>query len=283
MYYALVSFKTVPKPGFSHHFYAESYSYTREKLENSLEIVYIKKGNLTIEFEDETMLAEPGSIFVLIRTLPLTIKAEKGSMHTHCTVELISDFEFELVRDKTEIPPDYPGLVLPFVTPPCPETERMKKKLYSVVSELSVSGNTAGFTSSLCCMGILEEINSIYKSKSLNDTKDSSILCYKIRRYISEHLNESIHLSDISNHLGKTSVYLNSVFKKENGTTIHQYINREKIRIISELMENKGLPFKTACENAGITDVSYGYRMFKKHTGITPAHYKGSFRHVNKI
>ena len=40
MYYALVSFKKIPHIGFAHHFEAENYNYTRQILENSLEIVY---------------------------------------------------------------------------------------------------------------------------------------------------------------------------------------------------------------------------------------------------
>ena len=41
-------------------------------------------------------------------------------------------------------------------------------------------------------------------------------------------------------------------------------------------MATKGLEFKSACESAGITDVSYGYRLFKKQMGITPGEYKNS-------
>ena len=68
--------------------------------------------------------------------------------------------------------------------------------------------------------------------------------------------------------------YLATVFKKETGITIGQYINSEKIRLISELMNNKGLSFRLACESVGIADVSYGYRLFKKQMGLTPGEYK---------
>ena len=68
MYYALITFKNVPKLGFAHHFYAESYDHTRQKIENNLEIVYIKKGNLTISLGEKTMLAKPGRVKLIAIT-----------------------------------------------------------------------------------------------------------------------------------------------------------------------------------------------------------------------
>jgi len=50
-------------------------------------------------------------------------------------------------------------------------------------------------------------------------------------------------------------------------------MNREKIRLIAELMEYQGLTFQEACENVGITDLSHGYRLFKRHMGVTPKQY----------
>lgn len=274
LYYALVSFNDVPKIGFAHHFYAENYNYTRQKLENSLEIVYVKEGDMEITLGEDSVFAPEGSVFVLIRTLPFIIKT--GKCHSHCTLELISDFSFEIVKTKEDIRRDFGGLVIPFVTLPGKISENVKKQLYSVVSDLSVSRELNEFSASSCAMGILETLHSKFKREHLGDMRTSSILCYKIKRYISDHLCESISLSDISEDMSKTSIYLNSVFKKETGTTIGQYINSEKIRLISELMQNRDLSFKNACESVGIADISYGYRLFKKQMGVTPGKYKDS-------
>lgn len=278
MYYVLLSFNDVPKIGFAHHFYAENYSFTRKKRENTMEIVYVKEGDLEIALGEKNMLAPKGSVFVFMRSLPFAINTKKGSQHAHCTVQLISDFNFEIARTKEEIPSDFKGLIMPVITPPGKTAEAIKKKLCTIVSDISVSREKNGFSSSLCALGMLEDIHSKFKSEFLHNMQTSSILCYKIKKYISEHLCESLSLADISKSMGKTSIYLNSVFKKETGTTIGQYINSEKTRLVAELMLNKGLPFKKACESAGISDISYGYRVFKKQMGVTPGEYKGSQR-----
>ena len=276
VYYALVSFNSVPKIGFAHHFYAENYMNTRQRVENSLEIVYIKEGALEITLEEDTMTAPEGSVFILLRTLPLSLRAKGSTNHSHCTVQLISDFKFDVAKSREEIPSDFAGLILPFVTEHGKIGEVIKKQLFSVVSDLSVSREKNEFSASVCCMGMLEALHAKFRAEYMAGMHTSSILCFKIKKYVSEHLSENIDLSDISASLGKTSIYLNSVFKKETGTTIGQYINSEKIRLISELMINKSLPFRQACESVGITDVSYGYRLFKNKMGITPAKYKSS-------
>lgn len=281
LYYALVSFEKMPKIGFAHHFYAEKYGYTRTKLENSLEIVYVKEGDMEITLGEETMLAPAGSIFVLLRPLRFSMKTKEKCPHSHCTVQLISDFSMAVAKKKEDIPPEFEGLILPFVTPPGKTAETVKKQLYSIVSDLSVSRELSEFSASACAVGILEALHAKFRAEYLDDMHTSSILCYKIKKYISEHLSESLSLSDISDRLGKTSIYLNSVFKKETGTTICQYINGQKIRLIAELMHNKGLPFRFACESVGITDISYGYRLFKKQMGVTPGEYKVSRKENN--
>ena len=93
---------------------------------------------------------------------------------------------------------------------------------------------------------------------------------YKIKHFIANNISKELPLSKIAEAMGKTPNYLNSVFKDATGMGIHQYISRERVRTICELMQTQGIPFKKACECVSILDVSYGYRLFKKHTGVTP-------------
>ena len=53
---------------------------------------------------------------------------------------------------------------------------------------------------------------------------------------------------------------------------------REKMRLIAALMEDRGLTFRDACENVGITDLSHGYRLFKRYMGVTPKQYMSAER-----
>ena len=276
MHYTLISFNKIPKIGFAHHFYAKNYKCVRKNMENSLEIVYIKKGTLKIKLEGNTMHATPGCVFAFVRTLPFTFETDKDALHTHSTIQLFSNFEYTFAKSEKEIPENFDGIIIPFITEPCHETEIISKKLNSIISDISASRETNDFSSSLTAISILEILSDKFKKSYIKKSTGTSLLCYKTKLYISEHISEKITLSDIARHLNKTSVYLNSVFKNETGLSIGHYINSEKVRLITELMQNKSLPFKNACENVGISDVSYGYRLFKKQLGITPCEYKKS-------
>ena len=134
-------------------------------------------------------------------------------------------------------------------------------------------------SASLAACGILARLDRLYRQKLHTGRGASSLLEYKIKRYVAENIHRSIPLSDLAAALDKTPNYLNSVFKAASGISIHQYIAREKVRLIGELMEGKGLSFQTACENVAIEDISYGYRLFKKHMGVTPRAYLSSEKH----
>ncbi|MBR5460422.1 MAG: helix-turn-helix domain-containing protein [Clostridia bacterium] len=261
----LLDFNELPKIGFAHHFKAENYNHSYFPREDNFEIVYVKKGRITVEIWGGNFVAEEGSVFLLFRNHPINIISSDKGTHSHCSVQLIMDYTAALSED---VPEDFAGLVLPLYVPASEVTERIKRELYSIVSDIGVSREHRGAHASLIAVGILRALSEL----RITDNK-SSIVSYMIKRYISEHLGEKILLSDISAHLKKTPNYLNSVFKAANGINIHQYVTAERIKTISELMLNKGLSFKVSCESVGIYDVSYGYRLFKKHTGLTPSEY----------
>lgn len=78
---------------------------------------------------------------------------------------------------------------------------------------------------------------------------------------------------DIAYELHKTPNYLNYVFKKVNGISIKQYVNREKISKVIQLCTNYSMNLKDAGEYIGIHDESYLSRLFKKVTSMTYTDY----------
>ena len=124
---------------------------------------------------------------------------------------------------------------------------------------------------------ILSEISRIYEFGISNKenlfSPSEYLLSNSIKRYTAENLNRNILLTEIGEVLSKTPNYLNAVFKKVNGITIKQYINKEKINTVCLLMQNYGLSLKEAGENVGITDQNYLSRLFKKTMGISAQKY----------
>ncbi len=269
-----ISFDELPTIGFAHHFNMDNYSQTYRGDENSFEIVYVKSGTLTVSIYDKEYEVLPGSVFVLCRNLPVRLSAANGSSQSHCTVQINTTGSIEFFPKDTDLPPYHKnGMFIPMIVPPSPESETIKRELFSVISTTSTFGHDGNFPALMRAMGILSRLDSIYFKSLDTSKKKSSILEYKIKRYISDNISKPISLKSVAEDLGKSSNHLNTIFKKSNGTGIHQYITKEKVRIIGECIKKRNLSFKDACESVSIFDVSYGYRLFKKHYGITPSQY----------
>lgn len=280
MYSGFLRFNNIPEIGFAHHFYAENYSSKYGEDKKSFEIVYINSGGIEVDFNGEKFYADEGSIFVLFRHLPLMLRCRDNNPQSHCTVQVKFDYDFRLISDGEF--PGNDGVLLPFIIPPCKETEHIKQELYSIVSDMSISRDGNAFSSSLKFLHIMQQLDRIARKKQDTHSSSLSIISYRVKKYVSENIHKAISLSDISNALDKTPGHINHVFKETNGITITQYITKEKIQMLVSLMQNKNLTFKEACFNVGISDISYGYRLFKKHMGITPGEYLSGDIHIHK-
>lgn len=261
---------TIPQVGFAHHFHAEHYDFSYATSDRSFEIVYVKSGSITAQIMDETYLIQPGSVFLLFRQLPIRLQSDMAQ--AHCSVQLVGEFHFSGMGGEVQ-EPDTNGLILPLILPPCAEAELIGKELYRIISELGVSREKNGHAASLAAMGLLAYLDRLCRKKAAAEQSNVSVLNRKIKKYIAEHIGQDIGLSEIAGAMEKTPNYLNSVFKSETGLPICRYIAREKVYFMAELMKNRGVSFKVACENASIQDISYGYRLFRRHMGMTPGEY----------
>ena len=203
----------------------------------------------------------------LFRHLPITLFSKNSLLQTHCSIQLIMDYECILMDKVTTAPTNREAIILPFITPVCSETETVKKALFALVSDLGTEKTEGGLSAGLTGASILLKLSKILMKRLSNMQSAPSLLEYRIRKYIAANIGEKISLEDLSKSLKRTPNYFNHVFREENGMSIHRYINQERARIIAELIQAKGLSFRIACENAGVSDISYGYRLFKKHMG----------------
>lgn len=269
----LIQFCDVPKFGFAHHLYTEDPHQIQKDIQHSFVLVYVKSGHLTARIYGKTFEAPAGSILVLFRHVPFQLQSGGNMPQDYCSIQICTGYSFGLLEDNEDFPENFSGLALPVVIPPGSDAEGIKKDMYTIVSSLTVSREVYGFSAAMTVCGILSRLDTLYRQKQHRGKSISLYWENRIKRYIADHIRELVSLEELAHAMDKTPNYLNSVFRKATGVGIHQYINREKMRLAAALMEEQALTFGEACENVGICDLSHGYRLFKRHMGVTPKEY----------
>ena len=99
-------------------------------------------------------------------------------------------------------------------------------------------------------------------------------LTLKIIEYIHSNLSKKITLDDIGKVTFFSPVYCDSVFKRETGRSIIDYLLEARVSEAKRLLVEASLSLTTVSELVGFDDYNYFSRVFKKRTGYTPSEYR---------
>lgn len=99
-------------------------------------------------------------------------------------------------------------------------------------------------------------------------------LVNKVKRYILEHIQETIYISDIASMVYLNEQYLMRIFKKETGWSILEYITDERLRLARELLVSTDYAVKQVADLVGYANYSYFTKIFKRSTGQPPLAYR---------
>lgn len=92
----------------------------------------------------------------------------------------------------------------------------------------------------------------------------------EVRHYIERHFAEPISLEQVAKAFFVSKEYLSKVFKQEYGCTVTDHILHLRMEKARKWLSDESIPIKAVAEMAGYEDVTYFYRVFKKHFGISP-------------
>lgn len=96
--------------------------------------------------------------------------------------------------------------------------------------------------------------------------------------YINLNLSSQLSLQVLANALSINASYLSSMFKKEMGITMTEFINSQRINLAIQLLNSSSLSIQSIAWHVGLNDVNYFSRIFKRIVGLTPSDYRNSLR-----
>lgn len=113
--------------------------------------------------------------------------------------------------------------------------------------------------------------------------KDHSLKGYsstvqKVISRIDYDLTADLSLGAIAQILDINPSYLSTLFKKETGQTLTDFVAKKRIDHAIFLLKSTELTISDVCRLCGIADNNYFAKLFKKHTGKTPIQYRKEYR-----
>ncbi len=91
---------------------------------------------------------------------------------------------------------------------------------------------------------------------------------------VSARYMEPLNNSDIASALGYHPNYVNAVFVRDMGMSMHQYLMRYRVEMATHLLMTTQLPISDIAEKVGFRHFSHFSNCFHRLTGLTPAAYR---------
>lgn len=116
-----------------------------------------------------------------------------------------------------------------------------------------------------CILAILEDVSVAEQYSSLTR---------KIMEYIHGDPIRRITLDDIGRFTFFSPIYCDTVFKKETGKSIIDYVIDRRIDEAKRLLLEGTVPLPAVAEAVGFNDYNYFSRVFKKRSGYSPTAFR---------
>lgn len=126
---------------------------------------------------------------------------------------------------------------------------------------------------------ILYFVTQVAKAKRSNEQKMQSyskpvVICMD---YISVHLHEQIPLETLARQANINRCYLSTLFKKETGVTISEYIAEKRMEAARNMLAYSDYSLSDISEILHFSSYSHFARVFRAHEQMSPNEYRRSY------
>lgn len=126
-------------------------------------------------------------------------------------------------------------------------------------------------------LGILAR-NILKEGAGTRKAVQSSPLMTELVAYIHQHIYnpEILRLESLADKFNYSSNYLSSLFKRETGESLQQYILKYKLKLIQNRLQFSDMNLAQITQEFGFTDASHFNKLFKKYHGTSPSTFRNN-------
>ena len=104
--------------------------------------------------------------------------------------------------------------------------------------------------------------------------KDYSAIVQKVIMYINFHIEDELTLQLIAEKFSVNKNYLSTLFKKDTGKNLTDFIKEKRIERAIYLLNISRLSMQSIADTCGFHDLNYFSRVFKQQIGMSPTSYR---------
>lgn len=102
-----------------------------------------------------------------------------------------------------------------------------------------------------------------------------------IKAYILEHFREQLEIKQLAQLIHRSPNYTIAIFREVIGISPINYIHQLRILEACGLLINSNMSVSDISNHLGYYDTSYFFRIFKKHTSMSPTDFIKNGHHIN--
>ena len=120
-----------------------------------------------------------------------------------------------------------------------------------------------------------------YTQRMANIRKEAvfSLPVVRCQDYVRFHLDARVSLADLADHVGLNASYLSTLFKRETGLSVTEYVQRERIATAKNMLKYSDYTAQQIATALGFSSQSYFTKVFRQTTGHTPTDYRRRYHH----
>ena len=255
---------------------AEQKPYATYHYHNAYELFLFIEGKASMYYDEEYHPMNPGDLYIIPPDLPHGAACYDSKVYDRLVVNVREDLLEQLSTGQTDLLAFLQGNTEGKIKVVNLNT-KAQKRLIQLVEEMpqEEEGQVFGrdIERNARAAILLVELNRfISEFHAQSGRKTQPKLVENITDYIAEHLTEPITLEVLANQFFITSKYISSVFHKNMGMTLREFIISRRVEYAKKLL-SEGKNVSEACELSGFGDYSNFIRTFTMIAGISPGKY----------
>lgn len=121
---------------------------------------------------------------------------------------------------------------------------------------------------------LLEMVHAYCRLVRKHTSNNYSPFIQKTVTYIDANISGDLSLHTLASLQNLNASYLSSLFRKETGKTVTDYVNSRRMDEAANLLRTTQLQIQTIASHCGINDSNYFSKTFKKYHGISPLRFR---------